>query len=325
MTGARTRHDRSASLVFFLIGIPATLVVPALCLILLHLALPVPPSQAVTLVVPSLAIAALAIAFSAPLGIGTALFASEFLREQRRRPVGLALEGMGAFPPVCCAWFSSSLLAPAWEDGSGAFLLFLVLAPGLLALFSFGWPHLPPVHLDRLLGLPLAVLAGLGLTGLAGLLWLLPIGPSTLAPPLHSPFGAGLTIAMFLAPKVAARSLAILSALPSQLREASISCGSTRWETARRVVLPQTSVPLCLVLLELLTWAFGETMVVLVLCGSASHAPWQDATLSSSLAIGLPETVRGALSEQSLVWSALILLATAIAAQIPNRLLERKA
>jgi len=64
---------------------------------------------------------------------------------------------------------------------------------------------------------------------------------------------------------------------------------------------------------------------VLVLCGSASHAPWQDATLSSSLAIGLPETARGALSEQSLVWSALILLATAIAAQIPNRLLERKA
>ena len=321
----RTRNDRLASGVFFLVGIPATLVVPALCLILLRLALPVPPSQAFPLILPSLVIAVLALGFSAPLGIGTALFASEFLREQRRRLVGLALEGLGALPPVCCAWFSSSLLAPVWVQGSPSFLLFLVLAPCLLGVLSFGWPYLPPVHLDRLLGLPLAFLAGTALAGLAFLLWSLPVGSSTLIPPMHSSLGAGLTIAMFLAPKVAARTLAILSALPSQLREASISCGSTRWETARRVVLPQTFVPLCLVLLELLTWAFGETMVVLVLCGSTSRAPWQGATLSSSLAIGLPETAPGSISEQSLVWSALILLATAIAAQIPNRLLERKA
>jgi len=321
----RGRRDRAASALFFLVGLPATLAIPtiAICLLLRTHASGLPLSLA--LLLPSLSVAATALLFATPVGIGTALFASEFLRGRPRRIVTLLLEGLGALPPVCAAWIATLLLGPWWNRLSAPAAAFAIAAPLLLAFLAATVPRIPPRTLDRLFGLPLALVCALLLAMLAvASLRLAGTGCAGLSlPSLYSPFGAGLAIASFLAPKVAARSLAHLARIPAHLREASLTCGATRWETARRVVIPQAILPIGFTLLELLAWACGETMVVLVLCGSSAHAPWEGATLASALVLGLPDAATGSLVESQLLWSALLLLVLAVAAQIPAALQER--
>lgn len=323
----RGRRDRGASVLFFLVGLPATLAIPTIAISLLLRTHPSGLPLSLALLLPSLSVAATALFFAAPVGIGTALFASEFLHGRPRHIVTLLLEGLGALPPVCAAWIATLLIGPWWSRLCAPAAAFSIAAPLLLALLAAVVPRIPPRTLDRLFGLPLAIVCGMLLAATASLsLNLAGTGSAWLPfPSLYSPFGAGLAIASFLAPKVAARCLAHLARVPAHLREASLTCGATRWETARRVVIPQALLPLSFVLLELLAWACGETMVVLVLCGSSAHAPWDGATLASALVLGLPDSAAGSLVESQLLWSALMLLILAVAAQIPAALQERQA
>jgi phosphate transport system permease protein len=312
---------------FFLVGLPATLAIPCIALTLLALSDRTGIAMAATLLGRSLAIAALAILLSAPVGIGAGIFASEFLQERHRRPITLLLEGLGALPPVCAAWIALVLLAPWWERVVPSALAFLILFPLALTAFSLTTPWLPPRQLDRAMGLPmafaslalaLAIAAVLGLIDLAGHI------PPVLLPSLHGELGAAVAITLFLAPKAAARSLAHLGRIPAHLREASLTCGATRWETTRRVVLPKAFLPLCFSMVELLAWAGGETMVVLVLCGSGSQAPWNGATLASALVLGLPDAAPGSRPEGQLLWCALFLLGIAVLAQVPHAVRDRR-
>ncbi|MEN9353179.1 MAG: hypothetical protein RL318_504 [Fibrobacterota bacterium] len=317
----RGKGDRIASASFFLLGLPATLAIPAIVISLFSLAHPSGLSLALSLVIPSLVIAGIALAFSAPLGIGAALFTSEFLHFRQRRPVTLLLEGLGALPPVCAAWIATLILAPWWDAISLPLFVFFILTPAVFSMASLATP-LIPVHLvDRLFGPKLALLCSVLLGGC--LLACIPFfrGASVL-PPIHSSFGAGIAISLFLAPKVAARVLFHLTRIPDHLREASLTCGATRWETARRVVVPRAILPIGFTLLELMAWASGETMVVLVLCGSPAQAPWGGATLASALVLGLPESIPSSIAQGGLLWSALALLILSVLAQIPTALRE---
>jgi len=58
---------------FFAIGVPATLVVPAMCAVLIYKAMPGHVAEIIPLLLPSLAIAAISLAFSTLPGLGTAL------------------------------------------------------------------------------------------------------------------------------------------------------------------------------------------------------------------------------------------------------------
>lgn len=89
-------------------------------------------------------------------------------------------------------------------------------------------------------------------------------------------------------------------------------------------MLPQATLPIGFTLLELFAWASGETMVVLVLCGSPTQAPWHGATLASALTLGLPETASGSIAQSQLLWCALLLLLLSVLAQIPTALRERQ-
>lgn len=318
----RGARDRLASAACFAIGLPATLAIPSIAACLLALAAPSGLVGAFSLLPSSLGIALIALALASPVGIGTALFASEFLKARQRRTVAVLLEGLGALPPVCAAWFASVMLSPWWDRISLPLLGLTLLLPGLATLMALLSPRIPPHVLDRLFGLPTASFFGaVLLVGMAASPLL--ASGTTWAPPLHSPFGAGLAISFFLTPKVAARSLLHLDRVPATLREASLSSGATRWETARRVVLPQAILPLLFTQLELLAWAAGEVMVVLVLCGSPAGFPWEGSTLASALVLGLPETAPGSIDEGRLLCAALVLLVLSVLAQLPGVIRER--
>ncbi|WDI44013.1 ABC transporter permease subunit [Bremerella sp. P1] len=102
-----------------------------------------------------------------------------------------------------------------------------------------------------------------------------------------------------------------LSTVPSHLRSASLGCGATHWQTAMRVVIPTAMSGLFSALMIGLGRVAGETMIVLMAGGNTPIEDWNIfngfRTLSTNIAIELPEAVQGSSHYRVLFLSALVL------------------
>jgi len=108
-----------------------------------------------------------------------------------------------------------------------------------------------------------------------------------------------------------------LSAVPEHLRSASLGCGATRWQTARRIIIPTAMSGLFSATMVGLGRAVGETMIVLM---AAGNTPILDMnifngfrTLSANIAVELPEAVRDSTHYRTLFLAALTLFAMTFA------------
>ncbi|HEV2741431.1 MAG TPA: phosphate ABC transporter permease subunit PstC [Candidatus Elarobacter sp.] len=79
---------------------------------------------------------------------------------------------------------------------------------------------------------------------------------------------AGLLLALMIVPTVAAIARDLIVAVPNELREASMSLGATRWETATRVVLPAARAGIVGACVLALGRALGETIAVTMVIGN---------------------------------------------------------
>jgi phosphate transport system permease protein len=102
-----------------------------------------------------------------------------------------------------------------------------------------------------------------------------------------------------------------LSSVPEHLRSASLGCGATRWQTARRIIIPTAMSGLFSATMVGLGRAVGETMIVLM---AAGNTPILDLnifngfrTLSANIAVELPEAVRNSSHYRTLFLAALTL------------------
>ncbi|MBI1247783.1 ABC transporter permease subunit [bacterium] len=102
-----------------------------------------------------------------------------------------------------------------------------------------------------------------------------------------------------------------LSTVPSHLRSASLGCGATAWQTTVRVVIPTAMSGLFSALMIGLGRVAGETMIVLMAGGNTPIEDWSlfngFRTLSTNIAIELPEAVQGSSHYRVLFLSALVL------------------
>jgi phosphate transport system permease protein len=104
-----------------------------------------------------------------------------------------------------------------------------------------------------------------------------------------------------------------LSSVPEHLRSASLGCGATRWQTARRIIVPTAMSGLFSAVMIGLGRAVGETMIVLM---AAGNTPIMEMnifngfrTLSANIAVELPEAVRDSTHYRTLFLAALTLFA----------------
>jgi ABC-type uncharacterized transport system permease subunit len=102
-----------------------------------------------------------------------------------------------------------------------------------------------------------------------------------------------------------------LSAVPGQLRSASLGCGATRWQTATRVVLPIALSGIFSAIMIGLGRAAGETMIVLMATGNTPNMDWNIfsgfRTLSANIATEMPEADVGGTHYRILFLGALLL------------------
>ncbi len=104
-----------------------------------------------------------------------------------------------------------------------------------------------------------------------------------------------------------------LSAVPEQLRAASLGAGATPWQTAARIVIPTAMSGIFSAVMIGFGRAVGETMIVLMAAGNTPVLDWNIfngfRTLSANIAVELPEAAIHSTHYRMLFLAALTLFA----------------
>jgi phosphate transport system permease protein len=196
-------------------------------------------------------------------------FGPKFLWTSQWNPV---TQQFGALPLIY-GTIVSSLIAIVLAGVVG------ILAAAYLAEFA-------PSSLARPLGFVIELLAAVPsvVFGLWGLFVLAPFVRNVLGPFLQHTLGflpifqgpisgvgmltAGLVLALMILPTVTAISREVIVAIGSDLREASMSLGATKWETVARVVLPASRIGIFGAIVLALGRALGETIATTMVIGN---------------------------------------------------------
>jgi phosphate transport system permease protein len=164
------------------------------------------------------------------------------------------------------------------------------------------------------------------------------IGLALLSPLVQSLFHlntglCGLTAAIMLSlmslPIIVSVAEDALHAVPKEFKEASYALGATKWETIWHVCIPSALSGIAAAVMLGVGRAIGETMTVLMVAGGALAVPVSPTdpmtTMTSAIASGIGNAVRGGLQYQALFAVGLILFILTLAVNIiAERVLERQ-
>jgi phosphate transport system permease protein len=143
-------------------------------------------------------------------------------------------------------------------------------------LSEYAHPYIKKIvypMIDVLAGIPPVVY------GVWGVLAVVPFISETLAPHFvefstgYSVLAGGIVLAIMIIPLMISVFVEIFGALPSGLREASLSLGATQWQTIKKVVVRKSFSGLAAAVVLAISRAFGETIAVLMVCGNVAEVP----------------------------------------------------
>jgi len=143
----------------------------------------------------------------------------------------------------------------------------------------------------------------------------------------------GLTAAIMLSlmslPIIVSVSEDALNAVPREFKEASYALGATKWETIWHVCIPDALSGIAAAVMLGVGRAIGETMTILMVAGNALAVPVSPTdpmtTMTSAIASGIGNAVRGGVQYQALFAVGLILFILTLGVNIiAERVLERQ-
>jgi phosphate transport system permease protein len=110
-------------------------------------------------------------------------------------------------------------------------------------------------------------------------------------------FVAGIALGLAVIPVVFTIAEDALTSVPGSFVQASLAMGSSKWQTAWKIVLPAALPGVFAAVVLGFGRAIGETMVVLMASGNASIMSWNlfdsTRTITATIAAELAETVIG--------------------------------
>ena len=169
-----------------------------------------------------------------------------------------------------------------WPSGTWYLVLWITVVIGTAAfLFSFfsSGPIHSQTHLKRMLAKAGFVLWLVCLVAAVGLIAKSPFFDGFYTAQLPNPtFGKGgllwasLTLALLTLPVVIVATEEALAAVPNSLREGSLACGASKWQTIRRIVLPHARPGILTGAILAMARGAGE-VAPLMLVGALPNAP----------------------------------------------------
>jgi len=215
--------------------------------------------------------------------------------------VTLAIDSVPAFKEIGFSFFTDTAWDPVFKKyGALVFLVgtlltsFVALAvsvPFSLAIALFLGEYFKEGAFSVFLKSAVELLAGIPsvIYGFWALFVLVPLMQNIEMKLGVVPYGVGiltasLILAVMIIPYSASISSDVISLVPSDLKEAALSLGSTRFEMIKKVVFPYARSGIAAGTLLALGRAIGETMAVTMVIGNANRLPTSIFSPSNTMA-----------------------------------------
>lgn len=157
--------------------------------------------------------------------------------------------------------------------------------------------------------------------GVWGILLLIPVTG-------YSLLTASLVLCVMVLPIMVSLFVEIFSAVPQDLRDASMSLGATQWQTTRKVVIKKSLSGIFAAVVLALSKAMGETIAVMMVCGSIPAVPKSlfkgFYTLPALIGNNYGEMASVPLYESAIMFAALLLLVIVIIFNVLSRVILYK-
>lgn len=89
----------------------------------------------------------------------------------------------------------------------------------------------------------------------------------------YSVLAGGIVLSVMIIPLLISIFCEVFSAIPNEMREASLSLGATKWQTVKKIVLRKSTPGIVAAIALAVSRAFGETIAVLMVCGNIPIIP----------------------------------------------------
>lgn len=304
-----------------------------------------------TLLVSSLIVTVVAMLVAAPLGLGSAIYLSEYASRRTRSVLKPILEVLAGVPSVVLGFFALFFISPQVIERigrNGWLVIGAVIVVAYVALTA-NWARRlvsRETGTTTLMMLKrITVLTVLVAIALILIWWINSVAGS--ADPNSADFftvkrsgqlaAAAVGVGILTIPLVASVSEDALAAVPRELREASAGLGARKMSTTVQVVLPAAVSGIVAAFIIGISRALGETMVVFMAGGAADAAQFTSSPFEggltmtagmASLATGTDNVVGEGLTFQSLYFVGLVLFVitlvlNVVAGRYVNRVREK--
>jgi phosphate transport system permease protein len=200
----------------------------------------------------------LALLLAVPIGLGAAVYISEFASGKVKETLKIIIELLAAIPSIVWGFIGLMVLGPLLKE-------LFTAEPGSLWGKTMVALHLASSETGASQGTNL-------LTG-------------------------GIILALMSVPLIVSLGEDALRAVPDSFREAAVALGANRWEIVRRVLFPAARNGLLAACLLGMGRAVGETMAVLLATGHNNRIPTvltdPVRTMTATIAAEMGETVHG--------------------------------
>lgn len=140
---------------------------------------------------------------------------------------------------------------------------------------------------------------------------------------------AGLVIGVMIIPYISSLSEDAMRAVPNEIREGAYAMGSSRLQTALRVVFPSALSGISAAYVLAFSRAVGETMVVAIAAGMQPNLTWNPAEPASTITayivqVSLGDLPHGSIGYQTIFAAGLTLLVLTLIFNVAGHFLRRR-
>lgn len=189
---------------------------------------------------------------------------------------------------------STLLTSDEWKPFKGVFGFFpfimstfwvtgiaIIIALPLCLFTSFYLIEYAPAGIRKVLVPFVNLLSGIPpvIFGVWGVLFIVPLIQAHIAPHFvafstgYCLLAGGIVLSVMIFPLIVSILCEVLTTIPKELKDASLSLGANKWETIKHVILPKASPAIVAALVLAVSRAFGETIAVLMVCGNNNIVP----------------------------------------------------
>ena len=144
----------------------------------------------------------------------------------------------------------------------------------------------------------------------------------------YTTLAAGIVLSIMVLPLLVSLFVELFSSVSADLRDTAYALGSTRWQTAQKVVMRKSLPGIFASVVLAVSRALGETIAVLMVCGNLPQVPQSvfDACypLPALIANNYGEMLSQPLYEAALMFAAFILFFVVLVFNLGSRVVLRR-